>query len=79
MKAAFLLALALGLASSARAPAPGAACSPEPLDQMLGAITLYPDPLLALILPVSTGPADVTRPPMIDFDPDRDGTVVKSC
>jgi len=60
MKAVFLLALALGLASSVKAQTPGATYSPEQLDQMLGPIALYPDPLVALILPASTVPADLT-------------------
>jgi hypothetical protein len=60
MKAVFLLSLVLGLASSVPAQTPGATYSPEQLDQMLGAIALYPDPLVALILPASTVPADVT-------------------
>jgi hypothetical protein len=34
--------------------------APEDLDQLLGPVALYPDPLIALILPASTVPADVT-------------------
>jgi hypothetical protein len=59
MKNFFLLALALGLAFSVHAQTPGAAYSPEQLDQMLGPIALYPDPLVALILPASTVPSDL--------------------
>ena len=60
MKIPFLLTLTLCLAVSVRAQTPGATYSPEQLDQMLGPIALYPDPLVALILPASTVPADVT-------------------
>jgi len=59
MKVPFLLTLALGLASSLPAQTPGGAYSPEQLDQMLGPIALYPDPLVALILPASTAPSDL--------------------
>ena len=78
MKAAFLLALALGLASSVPAQTPGAAYSPGQLDQMLGAIAFHHDPLIALILPASTVAADVTYAAMTEFDPDQDRTVVKT-
>jgi len=47
----------------AQAPAggvPGDAYSPEQLDQLLGPIALYPDPLVALILPAATFPSDIT-------------------
>jgi hypothetical protein len=60
MKVPFLLTLALCLALSVRAQTPGATYSPEQLDQMLGPIALYPDPLIALILPASTVPSDLT-------------------
>ncbi len=33
--------------------------SPEELDQLLGPIALYPDALIALILPATTAPADI--------------------
>jgi hypothetical protein len=33
---------------------------PSATDQLLGPIALYPDPLLALILPASTAPADIS-------------------
>jgi hypothetical protein len=59
MKAVFLLPLTLCLALSVRAQIPGASYSPEQLDQMLGPIALYPDPLVALILPASTAPSDL--------------------
>ena len=32
----------------------------NPMDQLLGPIALYPDPLIALILPASTSPMDIT-------------------
>jgi hypothetical protein len=48
------------LALIAGAPARGAAYSTDQLDQMLGPIALYPDPLVALILPASTAPGDIT-------------------
>jgi hypothetical protein len=60
MKITFPLALALSLVFSARAQTPGATYSPEQLDQMLGPIALYPDPLVAIILPASTAPSDIT-------------------
>ena len=60
MKVPFLFTLTLGLALSVQAQTPGAAYSPEQLDQLLGPIALYPDPLVALILPASTVPSDIT-------------------
>jgi len=60
MKAAFFLSLTLCLALSVRAQTFGTAYSPEQLDQLLGPIALYPDPLVALILPASTVPSDIT-------------------
>jgi hypothetical protein len=60
MKTAFLLTLTLCLAFSVRAQTPYATYSPEQLDQLLGPIALYPDPLVALILPASTVPSDLT-------------------
>ncbi len=68
MKTPFCLFLAVGLAVLARAQAPATEYSPDQLDQMLGPIALYPDPLIALILPASTPPprstwrAAATRP-----------------
>jgi len=51
------------------APGPGSPASPDApppplyaapqLDQLLGPIALYPDPLIALILPASTSPGDI--------------------
>jgi hypothetical protein len=39
------------------APAPEAA--PNPLDQLMAPVALYPDPLISIILPASTFPSDV--------------------
>src|SRR5580692_5488029 len=43
-------------------PAPGApvTLTPPQIDQLLGSIALYPDPLLALIFPAATYPQDIT-------------------
>ena len=41
-------------------PQGNAAPASSPLDPVLAPIALYPDPLIALILPASTSPADVT-------------------
>jgi hypothetical protein len=60
MKVFFLLTFTLCLASSMRAQTPDATYSPEQLDQLLGPIALYPDPLVALMLPASTVPSDLT-------------------
>ncbi len=60
MKAAFLLTITLCLAFSVRGQTTGATYSPDQLDQMLGPIALYPDPLVAVILPASTVPSDIT-------------------
>ena len=60
MKATLLLFLACCLALSLRAQSPDSAYSAEQLDQMLGPVALYPDPLIALILPASTAPTDLT-------------------
>lgn len=59
MKAALLLIFALCLTLSSRAQAPEASYSADQLDQLLGPIALYPDPLIALILPASTVPSDL--------------------
>jgi hypothetical protein len=60
MKASFCLFVAFCLAVSARAQAPAGQYAPEQLDQLLGPIALYPDPLIALILPASTVPSDIS-------------------
>jgi hypothetical protein len=59
MKTLLLLPLAFCLAFSVRAQTPGTTYSPEQLDQLLGPIALYPDPLIAVILPASTVPSDL--------------------
>ena len=60
MKAPLCTLLALCLAVSLRAQAPGTQYTPEQLDQLVGPIALYPDPLVALILPASTTPSDIS-------------------
>jgi hypothetical protein len=65
MKAPLVWSIALCLAVSLGAQAPSGsgaagAYSPEQLDQLLGPIALYPDPLVALILPAATDPSDLT-------------------
>src|SRR5476649_192793 len=59
MKASFCLFVAICLSVSARAQAPAAQYAPEQLDQLLGPIALYPDPLIAEILPASTLPTQI--------------------
>jgi len=59
---ALLVALCAALPVWAQTPAGGALAGPYPpeeLDQLVGAIALYPDPLVALILPASTDPSDI--------------------
>lgn len=50
-----------GFAQDASVPPPGdvGAFASEQLDQLLGPVALYPDPLLALILPASTFPQEI--------------------
>jgi hypothetical protein len=52
-----LLAFALG----AVAQAPAAPQSPEALDKLVGPIALYPDDLIAIILPASTNPLQLVQ------------------
>jgi hypothetical protein len=63
MKTPFLLwlsfLLATSLFSQAPTPAEPEKHTPEYLDQLLAPIALYPDPLIALILPGSTMPTDI--------------------
>lgn len=55
-----LFLLGVGLAASLRAQAPVAIqYAPGSLDQLVAPIALYPDPLIALILPASTVSTDV--------------------
>jgi hypothetical protein len=56
---AIVLALSVTLSLGAQATA-GDSYSPDQLDQLLGPIALYPDPLVALILPASTFPDQVS-------------------
>src|SRR5665213_702878 len=60
LKVTVLLTLALCLALPGGAQTPGVAYTGEQLDQLLGPIALYPDALVAVILPASTVPSDVT-------------------
>lgn len=60
-----LLSLCVAFAVGARAQEPMVALdsssllNPEQLDQLVGPIALYPDALIALVLPAATAPADV--------------------
>src|SRR5690349_10697229 len=65
-----ILAPLIGSAVFAQIPLPAESATPpvttaralftaEQLDQLLGPIALYPDALIALILPASTNPSDV--------------------
>lgn len=58
MRIPLLLLIAAGLAGPVAAQ--GTQYTPEQLDQMVGPIALYPDPLVALVLPASAAPADIT-------------------
>ncbi|HXQ81768.1 MAG TPA: DUF3300 domain-containing protein [Opitutaceae bacterium] len=62
MKAPFSLFATLCLAAALRAQVPvaGTEYTPEQLDQLLAPIALYPDPLIALILPASAVPSDIS-------------------
>jgi hypothetical protein len=61
MKALLSCLLALCLAAPIRAQAPATEYAPDQLDQLVAPIALYPDPLIALILPASTAPSDVAE------------------
>jgi hypothetical protein len=50
---------AAAVRAQAPTPVPGSDYAPEELDQLLGPIALYPDPLVALILPAATVPSDI--------------------
>jgi len=61
---ALLVALCAALPVLAQAPAGGILTGPyssDELDQLVGPIALYPDPLVALILPASTVPSDISQ------------------
>ncbi len=60
MKALPFLVAAAALALSVRAQTPGGSYNPDQLDQLVAPIALYPDPIVALILPASTFPSDIT-------------------
>jgi hypothetical protein len=60
MKTPLCLFVAVCVAVVARAQIPATEYSPDQLDQMLAPIALYPDPLIALILPASTVPSDIS-------------------
>ena len=57
--ALLLLCLAIALPAQTPAPVVGANRTPEELEQMLAPIALYPDALVALILPAATAPTDI--------------------
>jgi len=62
VKTTILALLALGIATSLQAQAPVASATeytPEQLDELVAPIALYPDALVALILPAATAPSDV--------------------
>jgi Protein of unknown function (DUF3300) len=54
-----LLPLLAAACLAAPLGAKGNRYAPEQLDQMVGPIALYPDPLVALILPAAANPADI--------------------
>ena len=63
-----MLLVFLGVADCARAQVPAPPPAPEvqlrssaDLDQMLGPIALYPDPLIAQLLPAATLPSDIVQ------------------
>jgi hypothetical protein len=53
------LAFVASLPAQETAPTPAPLRTPEQIDQLLGPIALYPDALIALILPASTASADI--------------------
>jgi hypothetical protein len=55
-----LLLMGLGLAALFQDRTTAQGQTPQDLDKLLAPIALYPDPLIALILPASTAPSDVT-------------------
>jgi len=59
MKLLLALLFALVYVSPGFAQAPENQYTPEQLDQLSGPIALYPDPLVAVILPASTAPSDI--------------------
>ena len=63
MKTPVALILAFGICLFARAqtPPPGTGYTPEQLDQLMAPIALYPDPLIALILPAAADATDLAQ------------------
>jgi len=61
MKALFFLTLLVGVVFSAQAQTPGVTYTAAQLDQLVAPIALYPDPLVALILPAATVPNDLAE------------------
>jgi len=66
MLSGLVLLFISGLTARAQAPAPppgtvGPALAPALLDQLVGPIALYPDPLIAEILPAATFPAEIVQ------------------
>ncbi|MDB6138435.1 MAG: hypothetical protein JWO94_1507 [Verrucomicrobiaceae bacterium] len=67
MKTLLLTLLGLGLTTGLSlqaqpeqdAPSANSTLSPDQLNELLGPIALYPDPLISLILPASTVPSDI--------------------
>jgi uncharacterized membrane protein YgcG len=63
--AAFAVILSASSVSCAQAPAAAAAVAPavppEELEQLVGRIALYPDDLIAIVLPASTNPLQVVQ------------------
>jgi len=57
--ALLLFCFAAALPAQTPAPVVDASRTPEELDQMLAPIALYPDALVALILPAATAPTDI--------------------
>ena len=72
-----LLALCLVIGARALADEPLPIRPPEQLDQLFGPIALYPDALVALILPAATVPSDIVLAARF-LDENRDPTQAES-
>ncbi len=59
MKKLLMIFALLGLCSNVWAQSPAAVYTPDQLDELTAPIALYPDPLIAIILPASTAPSDI--------------------
>ena len=57
----FMVGLCLACTGALRAQQSSGPLNSQQLDQLLGPIALYPDALVALILPASTAPADIVQ------------------